>query len=66
MDEIKHKARDLLASCLDDYGCHIEAENVRACEDLDSYEIELRLIETLLRSRTQSAWLKKPAGSRLS
>ncbi len=48
MDAIEKRARELLASCLDEWGHPCEAENVREGEDLDSYESELRLISQLL------------------
>lgn len=40
-------ARDLLAMCLDDWGFHTEAHNVRTGEDLESYETDFRLIQQL-------------------
>lgn len=49
MDAIEKRARELQASCLDEWGHHQEAENVRGGEDLESYELELRLIGQLLR-----------------
>ncbi len=49
MDAIEKRAQELLASCLDEWGHHQEAENVREGEDLQSYELELRLIGQLLR-----------------
>lgn len=49
MDAIERRAQELLASCLDEWGHHQEAENVREGEDLESYEFELRLIGQLLR-----------------
>lgn len=48
MDAIDKRARELLASCLDEWGHPCEAENVREGEDLESYESELRLISQLL------------------
>lgn len=49
MSEIELKARELLASCLNEWGHHQEAGNVRDGEDLESYEFELRVIGQLLR-----------------
>lgn len=49
MSEIELKARNLLASCLNEWGCHQEAGNVRDGDDLESYEFELRVIGQLLR-----------------
>lgn len=49
MSEIELKARDLLASCLNEWGHHQEAGNVRDGDDLESYEFELRVIGQLLR-----------------
>lgn len=49
MSDIEQQARELLADCLDEWGHPYEAANVRAGDDLDSYENELRLICTLLR-----------------
>ncbi|HFT6977404.1 hypothetical protein I5V28_16095 [Stenotrophomonas maltophilia] len=49
MDAIEKRVSELLASCLDEWGHHQEAENVREGEDLESYELELRLIGQLLR-----------------
>ncbi|MHC1658234.1 hypothetical protein ACODUN_14430 [Stenotrophomonas riyadhensis] len=49
MDAIGKRAQDLLASCLDEWGHHQEADNVREGEDLESYELELRIIGQLLR-----------------
>lgn len=40
---------DLLASYLDDGGHHGEADNVRNGTDLESYEVEFRLIDWILR-----------------
>ncbi|WP_447898033.1 hypothetical protein [Stenotrophomonas sepilia] len=47
--DFEQRARELLASCLDEWGHHQESENVREGEDLESYEFELRLIGQLLR-----------------
>ena len=49
MSEIELKARNLLASCLNEWGYHQEAGNVRDGDDLESYEFELRVIGQLLR-----------------
>lgn len=49
MSEIELKARNLLASCLNEWGHHQEAGNVRDGDDLESYEFELRVIGQLLR-----------------
>ncbi|MGO4718056.1 DUF551 domain-containing protein [Stenotrophomonas sp. 2MCAF14_2] len=49
MSEIELKARELLASCLNEWGHHQEAGNVRDGEDLESYEFELRVIGQLIR-----------------
>lgn len=49
MDAIDKQAHELLASCLDEWGHHQEAENVREGEDVESYEFELRVIGQLLR-----------------
>lgn len=48
MNNIEKRARELLASCLDEWGHHREADNVREGEDLESYEFELRVIRQLL------------------
>lgn len=45
----QQQSRDLLGMCLDEQGAHTEAQNVRAGVDLESYELELRLIGQLLR-----------------
>lgn len=47
MTDIEQQARELLAQCLDEWGHPCEAENVRAGEDLESYESELRLLGQL-------------------
>ena len=68
MDAIEKRAKELLASCLDEWGHHQEAENVREGEDLESYEFELRLIGQLLRfgfetgSGREAAPLTPPEG----
>lgn len=68
MDAIEKRARELLASCLDEWGHHQEAENVRLGEDLESNELELRLIGQLLRfgfetgSGREAAALTPPEG----
>lgn len=68
MDAIEKRARELLANCLDEWGHHQEAENVREGEDLESYEFELRLIGQLLRfgfetgSGREAAALTPPEG----
>lgn len=49
MSEIEKRARELLAMTLGERGFHCEAENVRAGEDLESYEGELQAIAQLLR-----------------
>lgn len=49
MSEIELKARELLASCLNEWGHHQEAGNIRDGDDLESYEFELRVIGQLLR-----------------
>ncbi|HGM6729550.1 TPA: hypothetical protein ACKQBZ_000595 [Stenotrophomonas maltophilia] len=49
MDAIEKRVRELLASCLDEWGYPCEAENVREGDDLESYELELRLLSQLLR-----------------
>lgn len=49
MSETELKARELLARCLNEWGHHQEAGNVRDGEDLESYEFELRVIRQLLR-----------------
>lgn len=49
MKEIELRARELLASCLNEWGHHQEASNVRDGDDLESYEFELRVIGQLLR-----------------
>jgi len=49
MADIEQQARELLALCLDERGYPCEAENVRAGEDLESYEGELQAIAQLLR-----------------
>lgn len=43
----EQRARELLASCLSDWGYPTEAENVLAGDDLDSYETDFRLIRKL-------------------
>lgn len=48
MDAIEKRAKELLASCLDEWGHHQEAENVREDEDLESYDFELCIIGQLL------------------
>ncbi|MBN5158824.1 MULTISPECIES: hypothetical protein [unclassified Stenotrophomonas] len=68
MDAIERRAQELLASCLDEWGHHQEAENVREGEDLESYEFELRVIDQLLRfgfetgSGREAAALTPPEG----
>ncbi len=47
MTDDHQRARELLAMCLDDWGCPTEASNVRASEDLESYECEFRLLQQL-------------------
>jgi hypothetical protein len=49
MSEIEKRARELLAMTLGERGFNCEAENVRAGEDLESYEGELQAIAQLLR-----------------
>lgn len=49
MSEIELRARNLLASCLNEWGHYQEAGNVRDGDDLESYEFELRVIGQLLR-----------------
>jgi hypothetical protein len=49
MSDIEKRARELLAMTLGERGFHCEAENVRAGEDLESYEGELQAIAQLLR-----------------
>lgn len=49
MSDIEVRARELLASCLNEWGHHQEASNVRDGDDLESYEFELRVIGQLLR-----------------
>jgi len=49
MADIEQQARELLALCLEERGFPCEAENVRAGEDLESYEGELQAIAQLLR-----------------
>lgn len=46
MDD-QQRARELLAMCLGEWGFHTEAGNVRAGEDLESYESDLRLMQQL-------------------
>lgn len=46
--DVEQRARELLASCLDEWGHPCEAENIREGEDLESYESEFRLISQLL------------------
>lgn len=47
--DVEQRALELLASCLDEWGSPCEAENVREGDDLESYELELRLLSQLLR-----------------
>ncbi|MHC9014482.1 hypothetical protein [Stenotrophomonas bentonitica] len=49
MSDIEKMAWELLAMTLGERGFHCEAENVRAGEDLESYEGELQAIAQLLR-----------------
>ena len=47
MSDVTQAERNVLAMCLDDWGHPTEADNVRNGEDLESYEIEFRLIHKL-------------------
>jgi len=61
MSATEKQARELLAMCLGERGFHCEAENVRAGEDLESYEGELQAIAQLLRWGFNNVEEHKPA-----